>query len=228
MPQPDWPHIYDGDREFLKRVSLHVTALDLDGRPQSLRVFKQKSSASLLKRRGLFAAMSAQHEFIEITGDVFDFPLDSDFIEWGGYLFVLRLRQFETLTNIRDVTLARASDAINQIETVENLSIQGAENLVAHLQNNRQFARKLAAASHNGTLGKLTAEALRNQVERLGLNLNILVGEDGLVEIKFDATEKAQLQSFVELVTDVYLKSEATDMTYKTGYKEPYIRRKAP
>lgn len=222
VPPPDWPHIFDGDQQFFQKVRFYATTLDVEGVPVALKIFRQRTATSLLHRGGLMAIFNvAQNQFSEVDGRVFDFALDGDFIEWKERIFILRLAAFESLTNVRAITIRDAHKALEEVRAVGGLEISGFDAVAASLEARPQLAKKLAAAKRQGTVDNLDAKALAARVKEKELPLVVAKKKNGRVEIKIDPTDPDQIREFVNLVTDVYLRSPVTEMEYTVFAKAP-------
>jgi hypothetical protein len=221
VPTPDWPHLFDGSAPFFSKVRFHVTTIAADGHTKILKVFRQRSNSSLLHKGGLMAIFnSASHEFTETGGSVFDFSLDIDFFEWDDFVFILHLGSFESLTNMRQITLTRAQDAISGLRFVEHLEVVGLDDVALRLQDRPYMAKKLAAAERQGTIDALKAETLLARIEQKGLPLvTETKGEEHRIIV--DTSVPDQVNEFINLVTDVYLQSPVTSKEYKVHVKEP-------
>jgi len=152
VPDSTWINIFNGDQEFLNKVVMHVTTIDVTGSGNILTVFKQRTKTSLLRKRGMLAVLNpSSNEFVKVQGSVFDFSFAADFIEWEGFVYVFRLGTFESLTNVREVTFARAEEAIQAITTIPNLTVPGIDDFPAHLRSRVALTKKLAAAGRLGS-----------------------------------------------------------------------------
>lgn len=221
VPSPSWAHTFNGDHSFFSRVKFHATAIAADGHTRTLKVFKQRSSSSLLHRGGHAAIFStSRHEFSAVSGAVFDFSLDCDFFEWDGMIFILHLPSFESLTSIRQITLTRAHDAISAVKLVEHLEVVGLDDVAMRLKDRPSLAKKLAAAQRQGTIGALRAETLLDRIEQKKLPLSVEV-KGNSCRIIVDTNVTNQVNEFINLVTDVYLLSPVTSKEYKVHAKEP-------
>jgi hypothetical protein len=221
VPTPDWPQLYDGNPNFLSRIGFHTTTIAADGRLRILKVFKHRTNTTLLHAGGFAAIFSrGRHEFTEPGGSIFDFSLDADFFEWNGLIFILHLTPFESLTNLRQITITRAQDAIAAVKQVENLEVVGLDEVAMRLQERPALAKKLAAAERQGTIDALRPETLlaRIQQKRLPLETTVV---GSVTKIIVDTTKPNQVNEFVNLITDVYLQSPVTAKEYKVHVKEP-------
>ena len=220
VPTPDWPHTFGSDRGVMENARFHVACFHFGGEHGVLRVFQQRAPVSLMRRNSLLAVLATgRNELEEVEQQVFGFPLGADFVDWQGFVFVMRLPAFEALTNIRKVTLARAREAFDGIAAVNDLTVHGLVAVGAALQSKPLLAKKLAAAGRNGTLGVLQSDALADRIDTLHLPLQFK-RKDGRVEITLDPDNPASMRAFVDLVADVYLRSPVTNLDYKAHSKE--------
>jgi hypothetical protein len=221
VPTPDWPHVFDGDERYFSKVRFHVTRMAMSDGDKPVTIFRQRSATSLLHRGGFKAIFSvSQHQFRDVDGPIFDFALDADFLEWDGFVFIIKLRAFEALTDVRQLTVTKAKEALGVVAAVSNLEVEGLDGVVAMLEGKPLFAKKLAAAKIQGTADALNAKALCDRIDEKELPLtHKKVGK--LYTIVVDPTEPDQVREFVNLVTDVYLRSPVTSREYRVHAKDP-------
>lgn len=220
VPPADWLHLFDGDEKFLANVKFHVTNIAVADQKKSLKLFRQRSRTSLLHKGGYNTIFNfRKNEFSEVDGKIFDFSLDVDFFEWQGFVFILHLPSFESLTEIRRVTLTRAQDAISSLSLIGNLVIEGLESVSRELDQKPLLAKKLAAAKRQGTIDALKAEALVSRIAEKNLPISTRT-LNGTYTIVIDPTQSTQISEFVNLITDFYLRSPVTQKEYKAHAKE--------
>jgi len=70
-----------------------------------------------------------------------------------------------------------------------------------------------------GTLKAIKADALAERIDELDVQLKVEESK-GVYTIHVDPNDPEEMKQFVEVITDVYLLSPMTQLTYKTGFKE--------
>jgi hypothetical protein len=163
---------------------------------------------------------TTKHQFKELSQKVFHFDHGADFIEWGGWIYILDHRRFESLTNIRDITTSKASAALNAIQKIGDIVIVEMENLIASIVARPLLARKIAAADQIDVFAKLTGKAM---VERIvAKSLPIKRRKTGKAyRFVIDSNDANQVREFVYLITDYYLHSPLTKREYRVPSKYP-------
>jgi hypothetical protein len=85
-----------------------------DGR--GVRAFRGRAGLDVAARkRHAISAMFHRdtREMAAIEGSIITFDPNPDFFEWDGLLFILNMRTFESVTNIREVTVHKAVEAMD-------------------------------------------------------------------------------------------------------------------
>jgi len=114
IPGDDWPLRFDGDERVIEKARFYVTRLNFaDGRLLTL-VRGSRGLTVTLREQGMVAAIFSreQNEMVAIDGAVVSFDGAIDFLAWEGMVFILNFRTFESVTNIRDVTIRKATEAL--------------------------------------------------------------------------------------------------------------------
>jgi len=219
IPDANWPHIFEGDPKFLGRVNFHATVIPLDGK--TLTVFRHRGSGSLIRKGGLMAVFdTTSHQFKEMDGKIFHFDHGADFILWDGFVFILDHKRFESLTHIRDLTIAKATTALEGVEKRKDIEVENIDDLIAKVSQKPLLARRLASAEQMGVLGALTGKAMVERIKTLKLPLKHKK-VDGVYQFEIDPENPTEVQEFVNLITDYYLHSPLTDKEYRVPSKYP-------
>lgn len=195
-----------------------------DGR--ILRVFRNKRGIDLiLQARGGISAFFRQDEaeMTPVDGVVLNFDQKIDFFEWDGCIFVCNLGAFESLTNVRAVTVTKAADAVDAF--ARRFHLPGADAIKQKLANSTKLSRKLAAAAQHGVIDDVNGDALIQRVAEKDINLIVRKeGEEFFFEV--DAENGQDVEEFVNLLTDFYLHSPVTQREWKAYVKKPDMRAK--
>lgn len=220
LPEPDWPAIFQGDPDFVEKTRFYgIDVRFASGR--RLRSFRGKSGLRIVLERGSrVAAMFRQDsdEMQPVQGAVLTFDDRTDFFEWDGFVFIMNLSAFEAVTNIRAITAAKAHAAIDVIAA--RFGVPDVEGLKGHLSGRAKLAKKLAAAARHGLLDDVDGERLIARVEKRGFAVHCRK-EDGRYTFDLDLSDRAGVEEFVNLMTDVYLHSPVTNREWKVTSKRP-------
>lgn len=217
VPEANWPHIFTGDGAFLRRVHFHATVIPLGGK--TLTVFRHRGSGSLLHQGGLMAIFdTTEHQFKEAGGKVFHFDHGADFFEWDGFVYILSHMRFESLTNIRSLTAAKAQGALKSVERHRDIRVKDIDELSNVVNQKPMLARRLASAAEMEIMKALSGKAM---VERIkALKLPIRHRKIGSVfQFEIDITNATEVQEFVNLIVDYYLRSPLTKKEYRVPSK---------
>jgi hypothetical protein len=219
VPTPEYQQIFDGDPAHLKQVDLHATTLHVGDERRQLTVFKGRSQSTLLRTGGFLAMFNmSQHQFDEISGKIFEFSPAADFVHWGEFIFIFSMPVFETLTNIRNVTLGEAKAALDGVKEISGLEVAGLDAIAATLQDNTRLAKKLAFARTHGTYKAWRLPELTELVAARRIPLKVEHAH-GKMHVRLDPGDKAQVKAFVELVSETFLTSKLTGMDWDAHVK---------
>jgi hypothetical protein len=223
LPEPDWPTIFQGDPDFVDKTKFYgIDVRFPSGR--RLRGFRGKSGLRIVLERGSrVAAMFRQDsdEMQPVQGTVLTFDDRADFFEWDGFVFIMNLSAFEAVTNIRAITAAKAHAAIDAIAA--RFGVSDVEGLKEHLSGRAKLAKKLAAAARHGLLDDVDGERLIARVAERGFAVRCRK-QDGRYAFDLDLSNRAEVEEFVNLMTDVYLHSPVTNREWKVTSKRPAWR----
>lgn len=224
LPQPDWPAIFDGDEETLRRSRFYAYRLTLpDGR--GVRAFRGRAGLEVAARkRHAISAMFHRDssELAAIEGSVITFEPTPDFFEWDGLLFIVNMRTFESITNIRDVTDRKAVEAIDALAGRFHLANPDA--LKASISQRTRLAKRLASAHKHGLVGDLDPERVAQLIAARQLQLTCTPHE-GSLRFEIDHANSRAVEDFVDLMSDVFLISPATNRDWEALVKRPPRRR---
>lgn len=220
VPGADWHERFDGDEQVLERSRFYATRLYLpDGRV--VLTFRGSRNLNIaLRRRNAVAAVFQRDadEMVPVSGTVLNFDQDVDFFAWGNFLFVLSLRTFESVTHIRTVTAQKAAEAIDAIGGRFNIGDTDA--LKGEIGARPLLARKLAAALKHGLVADIDAAALRDRIAAKELEIVCDI-QGAAVSLQIDSTNRRQVQDFVDLMSDVFLRSPVTNREWVVSVKKP-------
>lgn len=220
LPEPDWPSIFRGEPGFVDRAKFYAVDLRVsDGR--QLRAFRSKSGIKIIIERGSrLAAMFRQDsdEMQSVQGTVLTFDENLDFFQWEGFLFIRTLGAFESVTNIRAITAMKACSAVDAIAS--RFAIPDAKGLKDHLSSRIKLAKKMAAAVQHGLLEDVDGSRLIARIDERGFGVKCRRDGDRFA-FDLDLGDRRQIEEFVNLMTDVYLRSPVTEREWKVTSKRP-------
>lgn len=224
LPLPDWPTVFDGDEETLRRSRFYAYRLTLpDGR--TVRAFRGRAGLGIAarKRNSVLAFFERDSlEMVPVEGAVITFDQSVDFFEWDGLLFVLNIRIFESLTNIRDVTIRKAVEAVDALAV--RFDLGDVDALKAHVQQRTRLGKRLAAAHKHGLVADIDPVEVTNLIAVRGLQFGCEAGDQG-VRFNLDHANPRSIEDFVDLVSDVFLVSPTTKRDWEALAKRPPRRR---
>lgn len=220
VPTEDWPTIFVADPAYVERTKFFSARFSLpDGR--LLKTFRSKRGIQIILERGSrLAAMFRQdsNEMQPVDSTVITFDQSVDFFEWDGFVFIANLGAFESITNIREITAAKAHEAIDAIG--ERFGLPNMQGLKDHLCERTKLAKKLAAAVQHGLLDDVDGDRLIQRIEQRQFNVRCR-RENGRFEFDIDLDNRVEVEQFVNLMTDVYLHSPVTQREWKVITKTP-------
>lgn len=218
---PDHTHtnVFDGtDEKFLKRIDFHVTTIDLGDDENELHVFRHHGTASLVQK-GFFSVFNrTEKQFEEVTGQVYSFDHNCDFLRWGEWIFVFDYRRFEGLTDARTLTASQAERGFDQIEKLKDVHIPQFEDIKPVILNSPMMARKLASAAYQGLIGLASGESLHKRIKEKPLDIKV-AQRAGKYEFDLKPDDKEGIKTFVRLIADDYLKSSTTKVEWTVNAK---------
>lgn len=220
VPGADFAQRFRGEEEVLERTRFYVTRLSFpDGR--ALLTFRGSRNLNVaLKRRNAVVAQFQRDadELVPVQGTVVNFDQDVDFFVWEGIVFVRNLRTFESVTNIREVTVQKAAEAVDALG--ERFAFGDPDALKAAIGTRPLLAKKLASALRHGLVADIDLQALPARIA--AKELDIVCEEDGgNLRLRIDSTDRRQVQDFVDLMSDVFLHSPLTGREWIVSVKKP-------
>lgn len=221
VPDNDWDRRFDGSDDVLEKARFYVVRLSFsDGRTATF--FRGSRGIKIsLETKGIISAAFSRHsnEMVSIDGPVITLDDKFDFISWDGHVFINNLLTFESITNIKDLTIEKANSVIDQISTIINIT-SGINSLKSELSKRIRLAKRLAAAHRHGIIADIDIEKLAERCRQKGLGLNCTVSS-GVASFDFDLTDKQLVSDFVNLITDFYYKSTVTGREWEAVVKRP-------
>lgn len=219
VPSDDWLPRFEGDEKALAKARFYVIRLNFsDGR--TLTLFRGSRGLNVtLRARGMVAAAFSRekNEMVAIDGPVVSFDSVVDFFAWNDTVFIANLRTFESITNIREVTVKKSEEAIDALaekfgfgENVELLKIEVGKRTI--------LAKRLAAAHKNGVIDDINAENLVSRASQKNLRVKCKM-ENGNAVFDVNYNDKGEVQDLVDLLTDLFLQSPVTGREWEAIVK---------
>lgn len=219
VPGPDWPVRFEGQEEVLERTRFYVTRLSFpDGR--TLLAFRgsRNLNLSLRRRNAVIAKFNRdEHELVPVDGTVVNFDQEVDFFVWEGLTFVLNLRTFESVTNIREITAEKAGEAIDAL--VGRFGLDDPDGLKLAIGSRPLLAKKLASALRHGLVADIDIAALPARIAAKELDITH-EGDGEDFRLRIDPNNRRQVQDFVDLMSDVFLHSPVTGREWVVSVKK--------
>lgn len=220
VPTADWHVRFSGDQQFLDKVKFYATRVSFpDGR--ELKSFRGKRGLRLVlaHERGVMATLRRDiGEMQVIDSEVVIFDQEIDFFEWQDFIFIASLSSFEALTNIRELTVSKARQALDALST--KFMICDLDDLKTAIGKKTTLSKKLAAALQHGLADHIDGDALLARIAERALSFKCeKIGER--FHITVDQDDSFQVTDFVNVVTDVFLQSPVTRREWNAIVKRP-------
>lgn len=220
VPSADWPSVFAADPTYVERTRFFTARYNFaDGR--QLKTFRGKRGIQIILERGnRLAAMFRQdtEEMQPVDSTVITFDQAIDFFEWDSFVFIVNLGAFEAVTNIRQITAAKAHEAIDAISS--RFGIPDIQGLKDHLSDRTKLAKKLASAVQHGLLEDVDGDRLIARIGERQFGVRCRREGDSF-EFDINLENRGEVEQFVNLMTDVYLHSPVTRREWKAISKTP-------
>jgi hypothetical protein len=225
VPGGDWPTVFDGDEEVVDDAGFYSFRLTFpDGR--AVLAFRSRRGLEVVARRkGAVQARFSrdQNELVPVEGSIITFDQAVDFFVWDGMVFIGNLPTFEALTNLREITIQKAAQAVDAL--AGRFDLGDVDALKASIGQRTRLGKKLAAAQRHGLAGDIDPAAIHERIEARGLQVRCEIdGEQ--VRFEIDSTNPQEVSDFVDLMTDVFLRSPLTGREWDALAKRPSRRQR--
>lgn len=221
LPADDWHVRFDGDEQVLDKVRFYVIRLNLpDGRPLTIIRGSRGLTVTLREKGAVAAAFSRQrNEMVPIEGAVLSFDGVVDFFAWENFVYILNFRTFESVTNIRDETIRKSEEALDALAVRFGLGTNLVD-LKDEIAQRTLLAKRLAAAHRHGIIADIDPQSLVDRAAEKELRLRCHM-ENGNVQFDIDHNNRGEIQDFVDLLTDLFLRSPVTGREWEAVVKRP-------
>ena len=209
LPSPDHPDIFQGDERSLERAEFYAWQLELPG--GAVRAFRSKSGLEVGARRPsrVVAFFNPDHRMLApVEGAVISIDERIDFFEWAGILFVQNLPSFESVSNIREVTARKAVEAVDAIAA--RFDVGDVDALKQAVSTRTRLGKRLAAAHRYGLHAQVDPARVAQTIADRGLQFAVEDVEGGGVRFLLDHRDRRSAEDFVDLMSDVFLRSPTT------------------
>tara|TARA_R110001606_G_scaffold336059_1_gene484018 strand:+ start:850 stop:1839 length:990 start_codon:yes stop_codon:yes gene_type:complete len=180
----------------------------------------RRNSFETLKRRFLAKYNLASHQFDKAGENLISFGFSVDFIVWRDCFFVDKDFPFQSITGFDELMKKKSEAALDEIEAIKGVSIENMVELKECVQQYAGFRRKLAAASHSGAFKKFDKSKAVAVIDQY--NLPVDYDEDGEGTIfSFDLSSQSSRSKVIDLLSDNYVRGEATGLPYIASRKRP-------
>ncbi|MDI9069953.1 Kiwa anti-phage protein KwaB-like domain-containing protein [Xanthomonas oryzae] len=214
---------FDGDPELVERATHYARRLNFPN-GKSLIAIAGKSAINLnAGEKGKIASIFSRQrdEMIEVDGPLITIKAKISFILWDDLVFIQELSTFETLTQVREATIKRATQAVANCKEIFELS-GDTESVITRLSKKPALAKRLAAADKNGYMKGMTGEKLKARAIEKKLNLDFIHDPlTGKYELEIDESDAQQIEDLVDLLSEFFLRSPATDREFEARAKRP-------
>lgn len=221
VPENDWPVRFNGDERTLDKVRFFVVRLSFpDGKIIKLFRGSRGITVSLQAKGFISAAFSRRtNEMIAIEGPVISIDGKFDFVEWNDYLFISNLLTFESITNIREVTVRKANEVVDVLSRKLHLG-DNVDALKFEIGKRTRLAKRLAAAQKHGLIDDIDLQSLVDRAAEKGLRLRCTM-QDGVAKFDINCDNAGEVADFVDLITDIFLFSPVTKREWEAVVKRP-------
>ncbi|MGV7197642.1 hypothetical protein [Xanthomonas axonopodis] len=229
LPPDTTDDAFDGDPELVKRATHYVRRFSFpDG--SILTVVSGKSSINInAGDRGKIATYFSQqeNEMIGVDGPILTIEAKIGFMLWNGLIFIQSLTTFESLTEVREATIQRASQAVKSCGLLFDFTIE-ADAVAARIAAKPALAKRLAAADKNGYMQGMTGENLNARAVEKQLDIEFIQDPTtGRYKLDIDQDNAQQIQDLVDLLSELFLQSPTTGREYEARVKKPARPRRA-
>ena len=223
LPADTLDDTFDGDPAIAERADLFVRRLTFPNGKSLIAVTGKSGIEIHLGEKGKVAAFFSEqkHEMQDIKGTILTLDGRIDFLLWDSLVFVRRLSVFESLTHVRKATTTRAEKALENCTTLFSFGASS-DAIVARISAQPSWAKRLAAAHKYGYMADMTGRRLRDRALEKQLNIQFVEDEStGDITLQIDETDKQQIEDLVDLLSEFFLRSPATNREYDVRVKRP-------
>lgn|GEM_PF-4845229 len=198
-----------------RAIALYSSALD-----ETAYLISRRNSFETLKRRFVAKYSLANHQFMKADHNLISFGFSVDFVFWRDCFFVDKDFPFQSITGFDELMKDKSEAALKEIDAIKGIDIENMEELEQCVSQYTGFRRKLAAASHSGAFKKFDRSKAISAIDEY--NLPVDYDEEGENTVfSFDLSSQSSRSKVIDLLSDNYVRGEATGLPYIASRKKP-------
>lgn len=219
VPENDWHQPFRPTHETRNNLHHYVVRLTTPT-GQTLEAFRSSRGAKIfIEHGGICAVFRRDLDLARPAADGFmSFDEKVDFFAWDGFLYIVNLGSFESITNIRVITQAHAHAAVDII--AERCDLVDVVAFKATVGSKISLSKKLAAAVRYGLIDAIDSDRVISRIAEKRLEL-VCENRDGRLIFDVDPANINQVSEIVNLLSDVYLQSPVTQKEWRALVKKP-------
>lgn len=220
LPARTLKAMFDASPEEFPKYTTRAIALHSSKLDETAYLISRRSSFEVMRKAFLAKYSFSNHEFEKASDDVISFGYSVDFIVWRNCFFVDKDFPFQSITGFDHMMREKSKEALAEIESIKNVNILNMSELKECVDQYPGFRRKLAAASHSKAFKSFNPERAIAAVEEFGLPVEFdEVG--GKYSFSFDLNSQSSRSKVIDLLSDNYVRGEATGLPYISSRKRP-------
>ncbi|MCC8625765.1 Kiwa anti-phage protein KwaB-like domain-containing protein [Xanthomonas vesicatoria] len=215
--------IYQGEDDIAERAYIYTRRINFPNGKKLLAVSGKSGIAVNLVAKGRISAAFDRDEGLmkSIKSPIISFDGKVDFFLWGDYVFICKIRPFESLTNVRSATIKKAKVAFTHCAGIFDMG-PTEDDLLNYISDKPSLAKRLAAAHKWGFMNDMAAPALQARALQKQLDLSFDTDpHSGKVSLKIDNADKRQVEDLIDLLCENFLQSPTTGREYEARFKRP-------
>jgi hypothetical protein len=221
LPPDTSEDMFDGDPELVRRATHYARRLNFPNGKSLIAVAGKGAINVNAGEKGKIASTFSRqrNEMVEVDGPLITIEAKISFILWDDLVFIQGLSTFETLTQVREATVQRATQAVANCNEIFELSGDPAS-VISRLSGKPALAKRLAAADKNGYMTGMTGEKLKARATEKQLNLEFIQdASTGKYKLELDENDPQQIEDLVDLLSEFFLRSPTTDREFEARVK---------
>lgn len=178
--------------------------------------FRHFTAAAELKRKRSAAMFLKNGTFSLVEDRIFLFDEEIDCFVYGGYVFVLRKRDYRSIFEQMDAVFKQAKSAASDLHG--RLPISNFPEFEAACTSDSRLADKIIAVRARPYFDELDYPMVKPVIDEFKLEIPTTTGSNGQVELSF-RTGPSDRFRILRLVDDDYLRSTMTKHRYEVNSK---------
>lgn len=215
---------FAGDTEFLRKARYFAIELEI-GDVEKVTCY-QKVGSDFYTEKGRFSWFTGdRYSFKKLADELVVFPSTMSFFEFRDYIFVTDERKFTSMTNFTDAIQSKATEAFEFLQSIENIEIEGVDELKKQLFSSVEFMRRLASAYNAKALENRNIDRIKSDIDDFTLDVSAKI-ENGILKVKPDLTTRKGRRDFVDVISDKITISRSSNIGYRMQKGAPLKKRK--